>query len=171
MRRSLALTAQQEKFAREYVRIGVAAAAYRIAYNVRAGTRPETVWSSASALLADPKVSARVATLVELAADRAVVSRARMLLEMEQNRAFAQSIGNAATAQTASRDRAKILGHLPPAISSIDAAGAAAKLVQSSLAPETRSLFEIARRIAFVLAEGRRRSSGLLARPPVNIEN
>ena len=65
------LTGQQEIFAREFVRCGVGAEAYRIAYPVKGRRRklddgaeptrkPETEWEEASRLLANPKVSARI---------------------------------------------------------------------------------------------------------------
>ena len=57
------LTGQQEIFAREYVRCGIASTAYRRAYNVGDDTKPETVYPNASRLLANTKVSARIQAL------------------------------------------------------------------------------------------------------------
>ncbi len=57
------LTPKQEAFAQLYIEIGNASEAYRRAYTVRETTKAATVWESASKLLADPKVSTRVATL------------------------------------------------------------------------------------------------------------
>jgi phage terminase small subunit len=55
------LTVKQEKFCQKYIETGNASEAYRFAYDSR-GT-DKTVWESASKLLADPKVAARVAEL------------------------------------------------------------------------------------------------------------
>lgn len=80
------LTGQQEKFAREYVRCGIASKAYRLAYNTSEDTRPETIWSSASETLAIPKVRQRVDELTEKAAKRAGFTVEAALLELDQVR-------------------------------------------------------------------------------------
>jgi phage terminase small subunit len=54
------LTPKQEAFAQAYVEGGNAAAAYRQCYDVSPSAKPETVWSEASLLLGNPKVTARV---------------------------------------------------------------------------------------------------------------
>lgn len=58
----MALTPKQEKFAQEVASGKSQAEAYRIAFNA-AKMKPETIWSRASELMADGKVSARVAEL------------------------------------------------------------------------------------------------------------
>lgn len=104
------LTGQQEKFCREYVRLGSASAAYRCSYNVRATTKPESIWTKASLLLSKAEVRSRIDQLQEQAAKRAGVTRESMLIEMHQNREFAIYHDNPAAAESASRDRAKVAG-------------------------------------------------------------
>lgn len=152
------LTAQQEKFAREYVRLGSGAAAYRLAYNVRPGTKPESVWQAASRLLDDPKVRSRVDALLAKAAEKATVTRASMLFEMEQNRELAISLDNPSAAQSASRDRAKVAGLLKETVEHTGKDGAAIE-VREELAIEDRSRNDIARRIAFLLRKGAREAA------------
>jgi phage terminase small subunit len=57
------LTPKQEAFAQAYVETSNASEAYRRCCNVRPTTKPESVWQSASRLLADIKVASRVAQL------------------------------------------------------------------------------------------------------------
>jgi hypothetical protein len=159
------LTKQQEKFALEYVRTGVAANAYRAAYNVRPGTKPETVWSSASVVLSNPKVAERVSTLLAGAAASANISAGQMLIEMEQNRAFAQTLGHAGAAQAASRDRARILGYLDPGVA---ARADAAQFVRDNTTIEARNLYDLARRVFFTLELGRRRGIPSLPAPRID---
>lgn len=104
------LTGQQEIFAREFVRFGVGAVAYRKAFRVRETTKPDSVYQAASKLLADPKIASRVEALREQAAKRAGVTRETMLLEMSENRALAIDDRQYGVAQSASRDRAKVAG-------------------------------------------------------------
>lgn len=54
------LTAKQERFAIEYVRLGNASEAYRIAYDA-SGMLPATVHRCALEVIDNPKVSARIA--------------------------------------------------------------------------------------------------------------
>ena len=63
------LTGQRENFCREYLRTGVAAQAYRLAFKVGANTKPDTVWQAASRLLADSKVKARIRELQDALTD------------------------------------------------------------------------------------------------------
>jgi phage terminase small subunit len=51
---------KRETFAQAVVRLSDAAKAYREAYNVRPNTKPETIWSASSRLMANDKVAARV---------------------------------------------------------------------------------------------------------------
>jgi len=57
------LTPRQEAFAMAFVETGNASEAYRQAYPRSRNWKPETVYSKASHMLADDKVSARVAEL------------------------------------------------------------------------------------------------------------
>jgi phage terminase small subunit len=61
----MALTPKQEAFAQAVASGKSQADAYREAFNVKPNTKPETVWENASKLMADTKVSTRVAELRE----------------------------------------------------------------------------------------------------------
>ena len=64
------LTPKQDKFVRLFVETGNASKAYRQAYAVGENTLAKTVWESASKLLENPKVTARVKQLQEAATER-----------------------------------------------------------------------------------------------------
>lgn len=83
------LTAKQESFALNYVQTGNASEAYRRAYDVSPDTKPETIWSEASRVLADPRVSARVKELQEEARAVCMVSIGTLTRELELARALA----------------------------------------------------------------------------------
>ena len=147
------LTPAQEKFAREVVRLGSQSHAYRLAYKIRPTTKPESIWQAASTLAANPKVASRIAELREKAAERAVVTRASMLVEMEQNREFAFAQDNPSAAQAASRDRAKVAGLMVDRTEHTGKDGAAIQ-VEAETTLEERSANDLARRVAFLLAQG-----------------
>lgn len=92
------LTAKQEAFALAYVETGNASEAYRRSYEVGADTKPETVWSEASRLLADPKVSSRVKELQQEARDLTMVSIGTLTQELEEARAHAMKDEKGASA-------------------------------------------------------------------------
>ena len=77
------LTPKQELFCQHYVDIGIASEAYRLAYNC-ANQKPATIWSNASRLLDDSKVSARVE---ELMASRSKLyeSTAHHVIDVDSN--------------------------------------------------------------------------------------
>lgn len=64
---------------------------YRSAFDVRENTKPETIWSEASRLLADPKVSARVGELQAMARDMALISVGTLTKELEEARSMAMT--------------------------------------------------------------------------------
>lgn len=69
------LTIKQENFCRYYVEIGGnASEAYRMAYDA-SNMKPETIWNTASKLLADPKVATRVEELKAEAAQESKIER------------------------------------------------------------------------------------------------
>lgn len=78
------LTPKQEAFCLAYVETGNASAAYRRSYDVAADSKPETVWQSASRLLSDPKVAARVEEMMADAANTAGVNAVRILRELSR---------------------------------------------------------------------------------------
>ena len=68
----MSLTPKQERFAQEVASGKSQTEAYRIAFNVRPTTKPESVQVSACKLMAEPKVTQRVQDLRELATERLV---------------------------------------------------------------------------------------------------
>lgn len=148
------LTPQRENFARHLV-IGYSAVeAYRRSFAVNPDTKQATVSNNAYVLQRNTDVAARVAELSAAAASRAVISRESMLVEMDQNRTLAVDAGKLSVAQSASRDRAKVLGlH---AIGPGGKAGEAAAAVATEVSLEARSANDLARKIAFALAKGQR---------------
>ena len=75
------LTPQQEKFVQEVVSGKNQSEAYRVAYPASRRWQPATVHQAASRLMADSKVSARVASLQEAAAQISVLQVAEILNE------------------------------------------------------------------------------------------
>jgi len=69
------LTPKQEAFAQAVANGMTQADAYRSAFNVRPGSKPESTWDSASKLMAHPQVSLRVAELKEKLEKKALWSR------------------------------------------------------------------------------------------------
>ena len=72
MEAEMSLTPKQERFAQEVASGKSQTEAYRIAFNVRPTTKPESVQVSACKLMAEPKVTQRVQELRELATERLV---------------------------------------------------------------------------------------------------
>ena len=69
------LTPKQEKFAQCVADGMTQADAYRVAYDSKPTTKPESVQQAASQLMADPKVYSRVAELREMLTEKALWSR------------------------------------------------------------------------------------------------
>jgi phage terminase small subunit len=108
----MSLTPKQEAFAQAYIETGNASEAYRRAFNVRPNTKPESINVNASKILADAKVSQRVAELKAEHAERhdMTVDNIRdMLLE---DRQFAREMETPAAAVSATMGLAKLYGHL-----------------------------------------------------------
>lgn len=78
------LTPQQEAFAQAVASGKSLAEAYRIAYPASLKWKPDSVHQSASKLMADPKVSPRVAELRGAAADRAELDAAEIIREIRR---------------------------------------------------------------------------------------
>ena len=105
------LTAKQEAFAVKFFECGNASEAYRHAYNVGKTTKPETIWSKASELLAIGKVSARVSELQIEARERAMVTVESITAELEEARQLAMlDEKGASAAVAASMGKAKVNG-------------------------------------------------------------
>ena len=81
----MTLTPKQERFC-QCIADGMSQAdAYRNAFDVKPTTKPETVQESASRLMKDPKVSARVQVLRDMLTEKAIWTRedsARVLSEI-----------------------------------------------------------------------------------------
>jgi len=71
----MALTPKQEKFAQCVADGMTQADAYRIAFDVKAKTKPETTQANASRLMANGMISARVAELREKLTEKALWTR------------------------------------------------------------------------------------------------
>lgn len=107
------LTPKQEAFCLAYVETGNASEAYRRSYDVAGDTKPETVWSEASRLLANPTVSARVKLLQQEARSLALVSVGTLTQELEEARQHAMKDEKGASAAvSAILGKAKIHGLL-----------------------------------------------------------
>ena len=106
------LTQKQEAFALAYVETGNAAEAYRRAYDVKAATQHSTIYSAASHLLADPKISTRVAELQKQAADLSLYTVKDAFEEYEAARkmAMADGVSNPSAAVAAVNGKVKLFG-------------------------------------------------------------
>jgi len=104
------LTVKQEAFVQAYIDTGSASAAYRQAYDVSAGTKPETVWQAASRLLTDRKVAARVDEMLQLAEGQTLFAVEQALSEFEEARQLAMNNGQPSAAVAAITGKAKLFG-------------------------------------------------------------
>ena len=109
------LTQKQEAFALAYVETGNAAEAYRRAYDVKAATLHSTIYSAASRLLADPKISARVNQLQEQAAELTLYTVKQAFEEYEVARQLALQEANPSAAVSAINGKVKLFGLEAPA--------------------------------------------------------
>ena len=105
-----ALTPKQEAFARAYVETGNASEAYRQAYEVAETTKPESVWSNASQVLADTKVAQRVMELQEAARERTLVTIEALTKELDEDRELARQEKQPSAAISAVMGKAKLHG-------------------------------------------------------------
>lgn len=103
------LTPKQERFSLIYVETGNASEAYRQAYNAEE-MKPETVHRKASELLADGKITARIAELQADHQARHNITVDDLLDELEEARQMAKDNGNSSAMVTATMGKAKLLG-------------------------------------------------------------
>jgi len=108
--KSYDLTVKQEAFVQAYIDSGSASAAYRLAYDVSASTKPETVWEAASRLLAGSKVRARVEEMHKLAEGQTLFAVEQALSEFEEARQLAMDNGQPSAAVSATTAKAKLFG-------------------------------------------------------------
>ena len=87
------LTPKQEWFCLAYLDTGNASAAYREAYDVRVGTKPSTVWCSASQLLQNPSVGHRIEELQRRTAERHKITIDTLSGQLQQAYALAKLHG------------------------------------------------------------------------------
>ena len=107
----MSLTPKQERFCREIVEGKSQADAYRTAYDAE-NMKPESVWTEASLLMSDLKVSQRVAELKQEAARLTALTVDDLIKELEEARAAALGATNpqSAAAVAATMGKAKLLG-------------------------------------------------------------
>ena len=106
----MSLTPKQEAFALAYVETCNAAEAYRRAYDVKAATQHSTIYSAASRLLSDPKISARVAELQDQAARLTLYTMKAAFEEYEVARQLALEEKNPSAAVSAVNGKVKLFG-------------------------------------------------------------
>lgn len=92
----MAITPKQEKFAQCVADGKTQADAYRIAFDVKPTTKPETVQANASRLMADSMVSARVQELKSALANKALWTREDSVRALEKAMRIAEDKDNAA---------------------------------------------------------------------------
>jgi len=107
----LKLTAKQELFCLAYIETNNASEAYRRAYDA-GKMKPESVNESASRLLADVKIAARLAELREPIMQRHNVTVDSLVLELEEARqaALSAETPQSSAAVAATMGKAKICG-------------------------------------------------------------
>ena len=105
------LTAKQEAFCLAYIETNNASEAYRQAYN-SSKMKPESVNESASRLLADVKITARLAELREPIMQRHNVTVDSLVLELEEARqaALSAETPQSSAAVAATMGKAKLCG-------------------------------------------------------------
>lgn len=77
------LTAKQEKFCRKFIECGNASKAYRFAYDTKT-KRDETVWTAASKLLNDSKVTQRIEFLKNNLAEASGITALQIVREHQR---------------------------------------------------------------------------------------
>ena len=104
------MTPKQEAFAQSLVTGLSQSDAYRVAFNVRPNTKPETVNQAASRLMADSNISARVAELRKPVAQKAQITLESHLQRLQDLSEKAERSGNLSAAITAEIARGKASG-------------------------------------------------------------
>lgn len=104
------LTPNMHQFVMAYMRFGVPAKAYMLAYKVKAEATPRWVYGEASRLLENPKVALNIDWLRKQAMTDDLNS---ILREFDQNRNGALEDRNYSAANGATRGKAQALGLIP----------------------------------------------------------
>lgn len=113
------LTLKQQKFCRAYVETGNASEAYRRAYDTE-NMSGSTVNNEAYKLLQRPDITARIAEIELQAAERHKISVDSLIAELEEARQLARETLNPTALQSATMNKAKLLGLDKPAPSDDD---------------------------------------------------
>jgi len=104
------MTPKQERFAQEVASGKTQADAYRVAFNVRPGTKPESVQQNASRIMANVKVASRVAELRAPVAQKAQITLESHLADLQMLRDRAMESNQIAAAISAEIARGKASG-------------------------------------------------------------
>jgi hypothetical protein len=106
------LTPKQEAFAAAFIETSNASEAYRKACDVGEDTKPESVWQSASRMLADIKVASRISELQQEHRERHAVTVDKLTAELDQAKELALNIEQPAAMTSAIMGKAKLHGLL-----------------------------------------------------------
>jgi len=101
------LTPKQEHFCQVYIETGNASEAYRTAYNVKDKTTMESINTSASVLMSDPKISSRVKELEVMTAKKHEITRDLIIKGYLEIIADADETFNLARLKDADKDETK----------------------------------------------------------------
>lgn len=105
------MTPKQEKFCQLYVELGNASEAYRQAYDA-SKMQPPTINVKACQMLAQDKISVRVAELKAQHAERHDMTVDDIATMLKEDRDFARQCETPAAAVSATMGLAKLYGHL-----------------------------------------------------------
>ena len=103
------LTPKQESFAKKYIELGNASEAYRQSYNAT-NAKTATINRSATELLDNPMVTARIEELQEKAQQRHDVTLDTLTAEYDEAKAFAKELEQPSAVISAINGKAKIHG-------------------------------------------------------------
>jgi phage terminase small subunit len=106
------ITAREEAFAQKYVECLNASEAYRSVCDVGEDTKPESVWQSASRMMANLKVMSRIAELQQEHRERHGVTVDSLTQELEEARLVATAEKQGAAMTSATMGKAKLHGLL-----------------------------------------------------------
>ena len=104
------LTPKQEAFALAYIECGLAAEAYRRAYDVPESSRDQWLYVEASQLLDNPKVALRIKEIQDQAAKLSLYTTKAAFDELEAARALAMAEKNPSAAVSAVTGKVKLFG-------------------------------------------------------------
>ena len=103
-------TDKKEAFCQAYILCNNQSQAYRETYDVKEGTKPETVWSNACQLMSDTKVAQRVYELQQVVQERTLVTVESLCEELEEARELALSTEQPSAVTGAVMAKAKLHG-------------------------------------------------------------